>query len=43
VFFDRSARLMDGAPLYITSANRSRHLTGADEEPAHWRADGIAA
>ncbi|PWU55829.1 hypothetical protein DLJ47_08415 [Micromonospora sp. S4605] len=29
--------------LYITSANRSRHLTGADEEPAHWRADGIVA
>jgi tRNA A37 threonylcarbamoyladenosine synthetase subunit TsaC/SUA5/YrdC len=43
VFFDLSARLMDGAPLYITSANRSRHLTGAAEEPAHWRADGIAA
>jgi tRNA A37 threonylcarbamoyladenosine synthetase subunit TsaC/SUA5/YrdC len=43
VFFDRAATLMRDAPLYITSANRSRHLTGADEEPAHWRADGIAA
>jgi len=29
--------------LYITSANRSRHLTGAVEEPAHWTAEGIAA
>ncbi len=43
VFFELSARLMGGSPLYITSANRSRHLTGAAEEPAHWRADGIAA
>lgn len=42
VFFDLSARMLGGAPLYITSANRSRHLTGADEEPAHWRADGIS-
>lgn len=29
--------------LSITSANRSRHLTGADHEPAHWRADGVTA
>jgi hypothetical protein len=29
--------------LYITSANRSRHLTGADDTPAHWRADGLRA
>ena len=29
--------------LFVTSANRSRHRTGAAEEPAHWRADGIAA
>ena len=29
--------------LYITSANRSRHLTGADDSPAHWRADGLRA
>ena len=29
--------------LYITSANRSRHLTGADDSPAHWRADGLMA
>jgi hypothetical protein len=29
--------------LYITSANRSRHLTGADDEPAHYRAAAIRA
>ena len=29
--------------LYITSANRSRHLTGADDSPAHWRADGLVS
>lgn len=30
-------------PLFITSANRSRHVTGAVEEPAHWRADPLRA
>jgi hypothetical protein len=29
--------------LYVTSANRSHHLTGAGEEPAHWSAAGIIA
>jgi hypothetical protein len=29
--------------LFITSANRSRHQTGAREEPAHWRADALRA
>jgi hypothetical protein len=29
--------------LYTTSANRSRHLTGADDSPAHWRAAGLRA
>lgn len=29
--------------LYITSANRSRHLTGADDSPAHWQAAGLVA
>jgi tRNA A37 threonylcarbamoyladenosine synthetase subunit TsaC/SUA5/YrdC len=28
--------------LYITSANRSRHRTRADDSPAHWRAAGLA-
>lgn len=29
--------------LSITSVNRSRHRTGADHEPAHWRAAGVIA
>ncbi|MFE1231324.1 hypothetical protein [Streptomyces sp. NPDC058745] len=29
--------------LSITSVNRSRHLTGAAHEPAHWRAAGVLA
>lgn len=29
--------------LYITSANRSRQLTGAADEPAHWRASELRA
>jgi hypothetical protein len=29
--------------LYITSANRSRHRTGAEDSPAHWRSDGLRA
>jgi tRNA A37 threonylcarbamoyladenosine synthetase subunit TsaC/SUA5/YrdC len=32
-----------GDVLYITSANRSHHLTGAAEEPAHYRADDLAS
>ena len=27
--------------FYVTSANRSRHQTGADDEPAHYAADGL--
>ncbi len=29
--------------LYITSANRSRHQTGAEDEPAHFTATGLLA
>ncbi|MFE3073828.1 hypothetical protein [Streptomyces sp. NPDC059247] len=29
--------------LSVTSVNLSRHRTGTDHEPAHWRADGVAA
>jgi tRNA A37 threonylcarbamoyladenosine synthetase subunit TsaC/SUA5/YrdC len=29
--------------LYITSANRSHHLTGDPDTPAHWRAAGLRA
>jgi len=36
------ARRRSGTPfLYVTSANRSRHATGADDSPAHWRATGL--
>ena len=27
--------------LYITSANGSRHVSGSDDEPAHWQAEGL--
>lgn len=29
--------------LYVTSANRSRHQTGAEDEPAHFEAEGLKA
>ncbi|MGK5740923.1 L-threonylcarbamoyladenylate synthase [Micromonospora sp. URMC 103] len=41
-FLERAAAEAGVDHLCITSANRSHHLTGAGEEPAHWRADGIA-
>ncbi|GAA2010245.1 hypothetical protein JL107_16825 [Nakamurella flavida] len=28
-------------PLFVTSANQSRHRTGAADTPAHFRADGL--
>lgn len=37
------AQRQTGDLLYITSANRSRHLTGAADSPAHWRASGLYA
>jgi hypothetical protein len=40
---ERAMELLDVEFLYITSANRSRHLTGADDEPAHFTADGLRA
>jgi len=40
-FLARALELLDDDLLYITSANRSRHLTGAEDEPAHYQADGI--
>jgi hypothetical protein len=42
-FLSRSLAAIDDDILYITSANRSRHLTGAEDEPAHYKADGIRA
>jgi hypothetical protein len=40
-FLARALDRLDEDLLYITSANRSRHLTGADDEPAHYLAEGI--
>jgi hypothetical protein len=37
----RALYLSKAEYLYITSANRSRHLTGAEDEPAHYTADGL--
>jgi hypothetical protein len=40
-FMARAMDLSQSDYLYITSANRSRHVTGADEEPAHYRGSDI--
>jgi hypothetical protein len=42
-FLSRARAACGDDLLYITSANRSRHLTGAEDSPAHWRADGLLA
>jgi hypothetical protein len=41
VLLARALELLDVEFLYITSANRSRHQTGADDEPAHFTAAGL--
>lgn len=41
-FFAAAVEQLGERHLYITSANLSRQLTGAVEEPAHWMAAGIA-
>ncbi len=40
-FLSRALRRTGDDLLYVTSANRSRHLTGAEDSPAHWRAAGL--
>ena len=42
-FLAASLRKVGAGFLYVTSANRSRWLSGAVDEPAHYRADGVAA
>jgi hypothetical protein len=42
-FLARSMDLIGEDYLYITSANRSRHVTGAADEPAHYRGSDIKA
>ncbi|MBV9358584.1 MAG: hypothetical protein JO023_23990 [Chloroflexi bacterium] len=39
----RALELLGSQYLYITSANRSRHQTGAEDEPAHFTAAGLRA
>lgn len=40
-FLARCLAATDTDLLYVTSANRSHHLTGAADTPAHWRAAGL--
>src|SRR5215203_6072639 len=42
-FIRRSLDLISSTYVYGTSANRSRHLTGAEDEPVHYRADAVMA
>jgi len=42
-FLVRALRATGDDFLYITSANRSRHQTGADDSPAHYLAAGLRA
>ncbi|GEA87392.1 hypothetical protein [Cellulomonas cellasea] len=43
VFLAAADAAVGGAPLVVTSANRSHHVTGAPDAPAHWRGDGLRA
>ncbi|KRD43560.1 hypothetical protein ASE38_04855 [Cellulomonas sp. Root930] len=43
VFLAAAARAVDHEPLVISSANRSRHVTGGHDAPVHWRADALRA
>ena len=43
VFLAAAAAAVGGMPLAISSANRSRHLTGGTDAPVHWRADPLRA
>jgi hypothetical protein len=40
-FIARALDLIEEDFLYVTSANRSRHVTGAEDEPAHYRGSAI--
>ena len=41
VFLERALEASGDPFLYVTSANHSRHLTGAADSPAHWRVEGL--
>lgn len=40
-FLDAALERLGETILYVTSANRTRHQTGAVEKPAHYEADGL--
>lgn len=40
-FLTLAASAVAPVPLFITSANRSHHVTGTPDEPPHWRADPL--
>lgn len=42
-FLAAASDAVGGATLVITSANRSRHVTGAPDAPVHWQVDGLRA
>jgi hypothetical protein len=42
-FMARAMDLIEEDYLYVTSANRSHHVTGSAEEPAHYRGSDIKA
>lgn len=42
-FLAAASAAVGGEPLAISSANRSRHVTGEPDAPVHWRADGLRA
>jgi hypothetical protein len=42
-FLVAAAEASGDIPLGISSANRSRHVTGEVDAPVHWRADGLRA
>jgi hypothetical protein len=43
LLLDRAMHVLRTDWLYVTSANRSRHQTGAEDEPAHFTAAGLVS
>jgi hypothetical protein len=41
VFLAAASDAVGGEPLAISSANRSRHVTGGLDAPVHWRVEGL--
>ena len=42
-FLAAASDAVGGEPLAISSANRSRHVTGGLDAPVHWRVEGLRA